>query len=206
MARPLEPLADHDDTLEPAAGRRGGGGIDLSSARAFAAALAALVIASLVVTQSVRTLQFVGTAAGNNFEAGTVTLTDDDEGRSLVDLRAMAPGRPVEQCLKVSYQGTILPADLAVKAVTNGSLAPYVLVTLEAGSGGRFGSCDGFEPSSTLFDGTVAGLVQRGSMPVGRIRNKGDGLSFRFRYELADDERAIGKTAVVDVLWEAEPS
>jgi hypothetical protein len=205
MARPLEPLADHDDTLEPAGGRRGGG-IDLSSARAFAAALAALVIASLVVTQSVRTLQFVGTAAGNNFEAGTVTLTDDDEGRSLVDLRAMAPGRPVEQCLQVSYQGTILPADLAVKAVTNGSLAPYVLVTLEAGSGGRFGSCDGFEPSSTVFDGTVAGLVQRGQMPVGRIRNKDDGLSFRFRYELADDERAIGKTAVVDVLWEAEPS
>jgi len=205
MARRLEPLADHDEVLEQAGGRRGGG-IDLSSARAFAAALAALVIASLVVTQSVRTLQFVGTAAGNNFEAGTVTLTDDDEGRSLVDLRAMAPGRPVEQCLRVAYQGTILPADLAVKAVTNGSLAPYVFVTLEAGTGGRFGSCDGFEPTSTLFDGSVADMVKQGTLPVGRIRNKGDGLSFRFRYELADDERAIGKTAVVDVLWEAEPA
>ena len=84
--------------------------VDHSTARAFAAALSALAISSLVVTTSSNVLNSEGTIASSHIEAGTISIDDDDEGRSLIELTNMAPGRPEEQCIQVIYEGTIVPA------------------------------------------------------------------------------------------------
>lgn len=207
MARPLASSTHAvPDTSLTDDERRIAGRLDRAAARAFAAAISSLIIATLVVSQSAQALDPDGTIAGNSFEAGTVELVDDDLGRSLFNLSNMAPGRPVEKCITVSYEGTILPVELTLGATTNGELAPYLSVVVESGTGAGFGSCAGFEPDESVFSGTVWAMAAVDPKVVGTLRNQGDGLTFRFRFELLDDGRAVGQATALDFVWEAVPS
>ncbi len=204
MARSLDDTSPIDDGP---AGRRGGDPrrLDRSAARAMAAAISSLIIATLVVSRSADALDPDGTVAGNKLQVGTVNLVDDDAGRSLVDLEAMGPGQPVVQCIRVQYDGTILPVDLSLAATSEGDLDDFIDVEAEWGQGGGFGSCDGFVPEKQLYEGTLASLTEREPLPVAGFVNQGDAISFRFRFELQDDERALGKVTSVDFVWEAVP-
>ena len=182
---------------------------------AFAAAMAALLVTTFVVNRSSGALESTGTVATNSIASGTIALTDDDLGRSLFDLEAMAPGRPEVQCLEVTYTGTILPVILSLSADTGGDLAPYLGVRIEVGTGALFGSCDGFRRDGTgsdvtdsdglVFDGTLADLEAAGSTELARILNSGDAVSFRFTFELADTNDALDRVAQADFVWEAVP-
>lgn len=176
-----------------------------STARAFAAAVAALLIATLVVNRSNDALTAEGTASGAALSAGTISLVDDDQGRSLFDLGAMAPGRPVVRCLEVVYDGTILPVDLAVRSVSSGRLTSYLDIVLDEGTGGSFEDCDDFEATRTVFGGTLAELNDAGWLPLGPMLNTGDTRTFRLRIELQDRIEALGETARAEFVWEATP-
>lgn len=204
MARPLDSAAidDTDDGVVEAASSR----LDRAAARAFAAAVSALIISTLVVSQSSAAIDPDGTVAGNAVAAGTVELSDDDGGRSLVDLQALAPRRPVEECITISYTGSILPVELTLEAQTVGNLDPYLDVMIERGDGGGFDDCEGFVPENTLvFDGTLEQLEGRDAMMLGRFYNTGDSVTFRFRFELRDDAEAAGRESSIDFVWEAAP-
>lgn len=208
MARPLESGLSNELPTERVAevDRQLSGRLDRAAVRAFAAAISSLIIATLVVSHSARALEPEGTLAGNSFEAGSITLVDDDEGRSLVSLSDMAPGRPVEKCITVSYEGTILPVEVSLTATTNGPLDQFLSVDIEAGTGGGFGSCDTFEPTETIYAGTVDVLSGQEPIVVAELRNQDDEISFRFRFELLDDGRAVGQATSLDFVWEAVPS
>lgn len=176
------------------------------TARAFAAAVAALLIATLVINRSGEALTADGTAAGAALSSGTISLVDDDQGRSLFDLGAMAPGRPVTRCLVVAYDGTILPVELGLRAESAGTLARYLDVSVEEGTGGTFDDCAEFRPTRPLFAGTLAEMTDAGWVPLGRMVNTGDTRTYRVRIELQDVEAALGQTARVEFLWEATPA
>lgn len=203
MARPLN--SDDLTTEHVQASDAGTQRVDRAAARAFAAAVSALLISTLVVSQSNAAIDPDGTVAGNSFEAGTISLVDDDEGRSLVNLADMAPGRPSEECISVIYEGTVLPVDLTLEAQTVGDLGPYLDVSIESGSGGGFGACDGFVPDAVVFDGTLAGLDERGRLELGSFYNSGESAVYRFRFELQDDGDAVGRQSSLDVVWEVTP-
>lgn len=180
--------------------------VDRSTARALAAAIASLVIATLVVSGSTQALHPEGTASSNELQAGSITLVDDDLGRSLVELDNMAPGRPSQQCISVGYAGTVLPVSLTLSATSQGDIAEYVLVTIERGSAASFGSCDGFlADGAAAFSGRVGDLVVGEPVPVGTMRNEGQSISFRFTFDLADEAAAEGRAGSVDFVWEAVP-
>ena len=203
MARSLDSfdpqtLARPERLLDP---RR----IDRSAARALAAAISSLLITTLVVSSSVSALEPEGTIAGNSFGAGTITLVDDDQGRSLVNLDNMAPGRPVTECITVEYTGSIVPVDLSVAATADGALADYLWVEAELGVGGGFESCDGFQAEAAVFSGTLGDIVKQGPMAVASFVNTGDAVTFRFRFEILDDGRAVGSATAADFVWEVVP-
>ncbi len=203
MARPLDGAVPHapvDDEAVEAASR-----IDRAAARAFAAAVSALIISTLVVSQSSAALDPDGTVAGNSFAAGTVSLVDDDEGRSLVNLEDMAPGRPVEECIAVAYEGSILPVALTLDAQTVGDLGPYLDVEIDAGSGGGFGACEGFRSEERIFTGTLEQLDDRGVIELGSIYNSNESVVYRFTFELRDQAGAVGRQSSLDFVWEATP-
>ena len=72
---------------------------------AFGAAIASLLVSTIVVNQSSSALEPQGAIAGNSFQVGTIALSDDDEGQSLVNLADMMPGHPAQECIELTYDG-----------------------------------------------------------------------------------------------------
>lgn len=205
MARLLD-LDDLTDAPGPDAEPQAQARLTRSTARAFAAAVAALLIATLVVNRSTDALTVDGTTAGAALSSGTISLVDDDQGRSLFDLGAMAPGRPVTRCLEVVYDGTILPVNLAMRAESAGTLTSFLDVSVEEGTGGAFEDCGGFRATRPVFAGTLAELTANGWIPLSRMVNTGDTRTYRVRIELQDTDEALGQTARAEFLWEATPA
>jgi len=175
------------------------------AAAALAAAVSALIIGSLVVTFSERALDPTGTVAAGSLTAGTISLVDDDEGRSLFDLSDMVPGRPVVHCIEVTYDGSIVPVELAMQAEAAGELARYLDVTVEDGRGGGFDDCSAFRADEQVFDGTLEQLAASGWLPLGDILNAGDGVSFRISFDVQDRREALGRSASTSFVWEVTP-
>ncbi|MFN8024160.1 MAG: hypothetical protein U0Q03_21705 [Acidimicrobiales bacterium] len=202
MARSLAHFVVDPEAAVATASRRR---LDRATVRALASALAALAIATVVVTESTSALHPEGTASSNDLQAGTITLVDDDEGRSLVDLPAMAPGRPVERCITITYAGSVLPARMSLSAELTGDIGDFVSVHVERGSSGGFESCDGFESAEVLHDGTLAGFADQ-PFEVGTFRQEGETTTFRFVFDLVDDAAAQGRSGTVGFVWEATPA
>lgn len=125
----------------------------------IAGAAAGVVLVSGVVLQ-VSSAAFTGTTenAGNAWTAGTVTLTDDDEGSALFASTGMVPGDSVENCIEVTYTGDVDLDSLATLEAAVGSsaaLAPHLLVTVEVGDADT--TCDG-------SDGILTGLPILGGL------------------------------------------
>ena len=104
------------------------------------------------------------------------------------------------------YEGSIVPVDLAMRAEAVGDLAPFLDVSVEAGTGGGFETCDGWQPVMPLFDGTLADLAASGWLDVDRIVNTGTRSSYRIEIALQDELDALGRTASASFVWEVTPS
>ena len=203
MARPLIDLHEAPPDSAPKAEQSR---ITRSAAAALAAAISALLIATLVVNRTSGALDPEGTVAASTLSSGTIALVDDDQGRSLFDLSDMAPGRPVVRCIEVVYEGSIVPVDLALRAETVGDLAPFLDVSVEAGTGGGFDTCEGWQSVTPLLSGTLAELAASGWLEVDRIVNTGSRSSYRIEIALQDELDALGRSASASFVWEVTPS
>ena len=202
MSRPLHEFRCDESSAVDAASRRR---LDRATARALAAAVAALAVATFVVTESTAAFGPQGTGAANRFDSGSIALVDDDQGRSLVVLENMAPGRPIERCITITYAGTVLPVDLTLGAEADGDIAEYVVARVEVGHSGGYESCAGFTAVGDVFDGSLSALVAGEPLAVGALRNEAEQATFRFTFDLVDDEAAEGRTGSIDFVWEAVP-
>lgn len=118
----------------------------------------ALLLVSFLVA-SVSRAAFIDTTdnTASVLGAGTVELVDNDSGSVLFNLTTMVPGDTAENCIVVTYQGTVAdPA--AVKLYSggftdSGNFADYLNITIEEGSNGTFGDCTGFTSASTIETG-----------------------------------------------------
>jgi hypothetical protein len=174
--------------------------------RSFAAAVSVLLIAAVVVNRSEAAITGDGAAASSALTSGTIELTDDDRGRSLFDLRDLTPAHPIERCIGVTYEGTILPVELSVRAAAVGDLAPYLDVVIDEGTGGGFDSCDGFGRTERVFSGDLAELSERGWVQLGELLNEGEGRSYRIELRVQDRNEALGRAASLELEWEVAPS
>lgn len=203
MTRPLDQFDSSNDIRDEAARENW---LTRATARAFAAAISSLLIATLVVNRSNEALATDGTAAGSSLSTGTISLVDDDDGRALFDFSDMAPGKPIIRCIEVVYDGTITPVDLSLTAESIGDLAPFLDVTIDAGEGADFGSCDGFEMVTPSFDGTLRELADGEPVQLGALVNTGEQKSYRITVDIQNVQDALGKTATADFIWEVTPS
>ncbi len=177
-----------------------------SAARAFAAAISALLISTLVINRSSEALSTDGTAAASTVSSGVIELVDDDGGRSLFDLSNLGPGTEQARCIEVTYAGTITPVILTMTTEATGELAPWLDVTVDEGTGGSFDDCDDFRRSDEVFVGDLAELSEVGMLALGPISNTGESRTYRIAVSVQDVPEALGKSATLDVLWEVTPS
>ncbi len=181
---------------------------------------AALVASGLVVAQSSYSAYSATTVSPtSNWATGTVALTDDDANAAAFSVANARPGSSGSRCLVVTSKGT-LPSEVRVYG-TNGSgttnLAAYLDLTITQGTGGSFGSCDGFTPLASgaeVFHGSlmtfgttrtsyangVGGWNPSGAAPEARTYQ----LSYRVSPDAPND--TMGGTAGGDIVFEAQNS
>lgn len=198
MARPIEELEPDGESAAPS-GRR----LRRSAARAFAGALSTLAVAALVITGSSDALEPDRSAAASSAGAGAIELMEGEAGRSLVQLRELASRGTTEQCVEVVHVGAAVPVRVVVAADVDGGLAPFVLVTVERGTGSTPGDCSAFVATAEVYGGTLGALEAAGGTELGLLGHEGAATSFRFRFELADDAPAVGPAGTALFEWEA---
>ena len=97
---------------------------------------------------------------GNNFDIGTVNISDNDAGGALYEVPNAGPGTTDVSCIEVTYGGTI-EADVRLYNADDIDPAAGDLVNLkiEKGTGSPFATdCTGFvadQDNAELYDGTL---------------------------------------------------
>ena len=192
--------------------------------------LLALLLASFSILTTSRAA-FTDTTdnTGNDFAAGTVAIVDDDTGSVLFNIGNLGPGDSFENCIEVTYNGSLdadvrlYGANLATTTALN--LAPYLNLIVEEGTGGGFvatelggneGDCTGFVANSTLTIGaetidSFAGSYTNFATGVSTwapLGSSSDANTYRFVVELdtLTPDTHQGMDAQIDFVWEAQNS
>jgi hypothetical protein len=105
---------------------------------------------------------------GNVAGAGSVKLSDNGNGSSLVSLSGAVPGDTTSACIKVSYDGS-LPATVRLHGTTTGSgLDQYLDLKVTRGtytpSDPAFKSCTNFQPDGANYIGAGNGVIYNGTL------------------------------------------
>lgn len=127
---------------------------------ASATPIAVLVAAGLIWQSSNAAFTETTRNSGNNWSAGTVTLTDDDAGSARFQATNMVPGATETKCIAVLVDTDVpgVVKGYAVNAQPSAhGLENHILVDIEAGTGGGFGSCTGFTSEETIVTGATLG-------------------------------------------------
>ncbi len=180
----------------------------------IAAPFAALLLVGFMVMGVSRAAFFdTTTNDANTFDAGTVVLVDDDTGSAMFNVSNMKPGDSSTECIEVTYNGTLVPADVVeyVSAgdLTGTGLGTYLNLTIERGTGGSFGDCTGFSAENTDYSGTLAGFAAASTDFASGAGTwspaaTGEAKVYRFTVSLQDDNAAQGLNATVTFTWEAQ--
>ena len=158
----------------------------------------------------------------NAFSAGTVAISDNDGGGSMVSLSNAEPGDSSTGCIRVTYSGT-LDAKVQMYATVSGPLAQYLTVTVTRGTGGSaFPSCTGFVADSTNYIGQGRGVMFSGPLSsypatyAGGLVDPTSGSeetwttsearTYRFVISLVNDDAAQNLSASATFRWEARNS
>jgi len=173
---------------------------------------AAVLLALSAVTGTGTWAAFSATTAssGNSFTTGTVVLTDDDSGSTLLTLSDARPGDYDESCITMSYTGS-LASTVRLHGTTSGTgLDQHVDLTVTRGSGAAgFDDCTGFTPDAVgvvytgrlqeFPDDHATGLVDPDTWTNGTDRQ------YRIRVELpvSANDAAQGLNATQTLTWEA---
>lgn len=184
-------------------------------------AIPAALVASGVVVSTASYAAFSSTTVNptNNWTAGSVALSDDDNNTALFTANNLKPGSTGANCIAVTSTGS-LPSAVKLYGTnvsTTKDLAANVNLTVEQGTGGGFGSCSGFTPAATgssLYSGTVAGFGAASTnyaTGVGTWAPTGTASEtrvYRVTYTVSSTapNTVQGGTAALGFTWEAQNS
>jgi len=133
---------------------------------AIVAALALAVPAAGGVTYAAYTARTAN--AGNIVEAGSVKLSDNGDGSSMLSLSGAVPGNTTSACVRVTYAGT-LPASVRLHGTTTGTgLDQYLDLKVTRGvyspTEPAFKSCTNFQADGTNYIGAGNGVIYNGTL------------------------------------------
>ncbi len=173
------------------------------------ALLSALVVGlvSTVAGAGTYAAFFSTTANTDLFAAGTVYVSDNDAGGSVVTLTNAKPTDPaVSGCIIVTYSGS-LPATGKLYATVSGSLAPYLTLTVSEGtSSSAFNSCATFA-GAQVYTGALSAFPTTyvtGIASTDTIWTNTETHAYRFVVSLANNPAAQGLSATATFTWEAQ--
>jgi len=175
------------------------------------------VVASGILVSTASYAAFTATTdnGGNAWKAGSIALADDDARTALFNASDLQPGTSGENCITVTAGGS-LPATVKLygtDASETKDLDDHIHLVVESGTGGQFGSCDGFSAKAKPFNGTLAEFAEdHGDHATGvdswTTAGGGETRTYRIGYTLAADapDSTQGGSAAIDFVWEAQTS
>jgi len=138
--------------------------------------LGALCVLALLVPAAggVTFAAYTATAGngGNGVEAGSVRLSDNGDGSSMMTLTGAMPGDTTSACIKVTYDGSI-PSAVRLHGTTAGTgLDAYLDLKVTRGtyssSTPAFKSCVNFQPDAADYIGAGTGVIYSGTLQGSR--------------------------------------
>jgi hypothetical protein len=182
------------------------------------AALCGLLLTGALIMQRTQAA-FTGTTSNsaNSWQAGTITLGDDDTGAALFSASDLLPGATGSRCISVTYTADVASTVKLYVASSSGSLAPYVDLVVEEGSGagntGGFGAgCAGFSGAS-IYTGTLSAFASASTSHATGVGTFAPAAStdvrvYRFTYTLsaATPSAQQGQSASAVFQWESRTS
>jgi hypothetical protein len=179
----------------------------------------AILVAGLFVWQG-STAAFTASTrnSGNNWETGSVVLSDDDQGAAAFRVVGVVPGQTGSKCLVVSSQSNVR-GEVRVYLDTLGvqGLENNITVSLQIGHGGSFSDCAGFVPETTLPALSLATInaginnYATGVLPWDTAGTPGESKTYRATWAFdvagltqAQIDALQGKSASADVVWELQ--
>jgi hypothetical protein len=169
---------------------------------------------SLAAVSLVAVVGIVGTRAAisattanesNEFNAGVISLADNDTGTFMYNVQSALPGDPVQKCIKVSYTSSpSLDSTVSLYMDTPiDTVGPYVDMTVDVGtqSSPVFPDCTGFTSTANLYSGTLADFqTSHGTSGTGLTYSphapgpwtNGDSVVYRVTVSLSGATRPAG--------------
>lgn len=189
---------------------------------AFIRAHLVTVLASLFAIALVGTLIFRTSSAlfssttdnpTNGWQTGSVAISDDDGGASAMFTTAgnglLTGGQSVTNCIKVNYTGTSTTG-VGVKfyGTATGTLAQYLDVKVERGTGGGFGDCTGFS-GTQIYNNTLQNLNDNNADYTNGLgswtpSSSSDSRVYRITVTVQQNSSAQAKSASGTFTWEAQ--
>lgn len=156
---------------------------------------------------------------GNNWSAGTVALSDDDNNTALFTATNLKPGSTGTKCIAVTSTGSLASTVklYGTNSSTTNALSSSLNLTITQGTGGGFGSCTGYSPlatGSSVYSGTVAGFASSatsfatglGSWAPTGTASETRVFQFTYTLDAAAPNTVQGGTAAIGFTWEAQNS
>jgi len=148
----------------------------------------------------------------NRWSAGTIELEADTASLLLLNVSDIWPGHTVQDCVLVTYRGSVPDVDIRLfgQVQAGTGLDHYLVATIETGSGGSAGSCDGFRPvGRPIFSGRLDTLTSRGAFEEAPSilphAGRGDRIALRITLDLVDDNASQGLSTDFALAVEARP-
>ena len=133
-----------------------------------------------------------------------IELRDDDGATPMFELGPLRPGEGGQRCIEVTVaEGAPARVGIAATGMSTG-LDAYLDMQIESGSGGGFGSCDGFS-GTPIYRGTLADFLR--TFPAGSPLEDwtptadGQRRTYRISIGLRDDQAAQGGGVAVNLVW-----
>ncbi|MGK5682221.1 hypothetical protein [Actinoplanes sp. URMC 104] len=193
--------------------RRNGGG------RVARSLVAGALVAALLTANATHSA-FSGrtTSPGNQLNAGTVVLTDNSAGQTLMTVTGLRPGVAPSRCVKVVYEGTLNSTIRLFGATTGGTgLEDHLMVSVTRGAGvtGTFPACTGFTADTTDYNLLGPGVLYSGTL-AGYPSGQATGLTdpklnwatneahwYQLTVDVLDPAAARGRSATASFTWDA---
>ena len=104
----------------------------------------------------------------NRIEAGSVKLSDNGDGTSLMSLSAAVPGNTTNACIRVTYDGSLASTVRLYGTTTGSGLDQYLDLKVTRGTYNpttpAFKSCTNFQADGTNYLGAGNGVIYNGTL------------------------------------------
>lgn len=124
----------------------------------LAFAVPMLLVGLLAMSASRAAFAFTTDNSANVVGAGTVDLVGEGPGPALFNASALSPNQTLVNCIVIYHDTARNPGVMRMYSggfTDSGNLADYLNLTIEEGSGGSSGNCEGFVAQHTIAVGTL---------------------------------------------------